>query len=101
MGSSKANRSTPADCKARTSGLTAERLYTNQKVIDLVAKAETEQSDYRRANPVNVFFSPVKSYVKITASVYAWNTAVLLAASVLLLGALFAVLRKQLGLKGV
>jgi hypothetical protein len=34
--------------RSRTRGVTAERLFTNQKVNDLVAKAETEQSDYRR-----------------------------------------------------
>ena len=36
------------DLRSKTSGVTAERLYTNQKITDLVAKAETEQSDYRR-----------------------------------------------------
>ena len=38
----------------------AERLYENQKITDLVSKAETEQADYRRAYPINVFFGPKK-----------------------------------------
>jgi ABC-type multidrug transport system ATPase subunit len=87
--------------RARTTGVTAERLYTNQKVIDLVSKAETEQSDYRRAAPVNVFFSPEKRYFQMTASVYAWNTAVLLVASALLMVCLFGILRRQLRPRGV
>ena len=28
-------------------GVTAEQLYVNQKVTDLISKAEMEQSDYR------------------------------------------------------
>ena len=34
--------------RSKVLGVTAERLYTNQKVTDLVSKAETEQNDYRR-----------------------------------------------------
>ena len=63
--------------KAKEQGVSAERLYTNQKVTDLVQKAETEQNDYRRASHVNVFFSPEKRYLGITASVFVWNTVVL------------------------
>ena len=53
----------PDGLRSRTSGVTAERLYTNQKVSDLVTKAETEQNDYRRGRPVNVFFGPVKTHI--------------------------------------
>src|SRR5260370_40523056 len=44
--------------RSKPNGITAERLYTNQKVSDLVAKAETEQNDYRRVRAINTFFSP-------------------------------------------
>ncbi len=95
--------------RSRTTGVTADRLYTNQKVSDLVAKAETEQSDYRRSHAVNVFFSPEKVFsmqlgakVRTTSfSVYAFNTFVLLGSSFLLLCALFAILRRQLRTRGI
>ncbi len=89
------------DLRSRTSGVTAERLYTNQKVTDLVAKAETEQSDYRRQIPVNVFFSPDKFYFGIRFSVYVWNTIVLVGSSCVLLGIVYLVLKRQLRPRGV
>ncbi len=36
--------------------VTAEQLYVNQKVSDLISNAEMEQSDYRRGGKLNVFF---------------------------------------------
>lgn len=102
--------------RSKTSGLTAERLYTNQKITDLVAKAETEQSDYRRQLPVNVFFSPMKHYhlfrtpklpgiksrnVDIHASVYVFNGMVLVVSSFGLLCALYIILKQQLRPRGI
>ena len=45
-------------------GITAEQLYVNQKISDLVSKAESEQLDYRRQplHRMNVFFGPEKFY---------------------------------------
>lgn len=45
-------------------GVTAERLFVNQKITDLVSKAESEQLDYRRQplHRINVFFGPDKFY---------------------------------------
>ena len=45
-------------------GISAERLYVNQKITDLVSKAESEQLDYRRqpTHRINVFFGPDKFY---------------------------------------
>ncbi len=45
-------------------GISAERLYVNQKITDLVSKAESEQLDYRRQpmHRINVFFGPDKFY---------------------------------------
>jgi hypothetical protein len=76
--------------------LTSQRRYTNQKVADLVAKAETEQSDYRRQRPVNVFFSPDKYILRVEMSVFVWNTLVLLLSSLALLSILWVILAKQL-----
>ena len=36
--------------------VTAETLYVNQKISDLISNAEMEQSDYRRGGSPNVFF---------------------------------------------
>jgi len=88
------------DLRAKTSGLTTERLYTNQKVGDLVSKAETEQSDYRRPTHVNVFFGPVKRYLGMKMSIFTSNIGVLVLSSLGLLGALYAVLKRQLRTRG-
>ena len=41
---------------------TAEQLYVNQKISDLIANAEMEQNDYRRGGKPNVFFGAEKRY---------------------------------------
>lgn len=115
--------------RSKSTGVTADRLYTNQKVADLVAKAETEQSDYRRSEAVNVFFSPEKQfnfpwirlserahrsdwipsirwfkveiYYPARFSVYAFNMFVLLSTSFALLCGLYAILRRQLRTRGI
>ncbi len=97
--------------RSRTSGITAERLYSNQKVGDLVTKAETEQNDYRRGRSVNVFFGPLKTHYfapqewgwnwKIKLSVYARNTLVLLGSTLLCLGLLYLILKRQLRTRGI
>ena len=90
----------------------AEGLYLNQKINDLVSKAETEQSDYRRTDsngrrrPINVFFGPEKYLTfsigaktfHLHCSVFAFNTLVLLAFSVAMLFMLQFSLRRQLSL---
>ena len=90
-------------------GLTAERLYCNQKVTDLVAKAETEQNDYRRLRAINVFFSPEKRYdldffghhKMLKISVITYSTTVLVGSSLGLLALLYGVLRRQLRTRGI
>jgi len=92
----------------RPNGLSAERLFTNQKVSDLVSKAETEQNDYRRQEAINVFFSPEKHYDlnflghhrMIKMSVHFYSSAILVGSSLGLLGLLHFVLRRQLRTKG-
>jgi len=102
-----------ATLRSKSDRYSVEILYTNQKVNDLVSKAETEQNDYRRARLLNVFFGPVKTHYlglrrwdwvrdyPIVASVYARNTFVLVLASVACLFALYAILKQQLRTHGL
>jgi hypothetical protein len=80
----------------QTKGVTAERLYVNQKTTDLVNKAEMEQSDYRESRFLNVFFGPDKRYFGIQASVLGFNAWVLILSSLAMFQALYFVLRHQL-----
>lgn len=77
-------------------GVTAEQLFINQKVVDLVSKAEIEQSDYRESRHINVFFGPVKEYFGIRAGLLTFNAAVLLSFSILLFFILYLTLKIQL-----
>ncbi|WP_081887727.1 ABC transporter permease [Verrucomicrobium sp. BvORR034] len=51
----------PDDMKLKK-GVSAEEIYVNRKVLDLVTKAEMEREDYRRTASPNVFFGTVKTY---------------------------------------
>jgi ABC-type multidrug transport system ATPase subunit len=75
---------------------TAEQLYVNQKISDLIANAEMEQNDYRRAGKPNVFFGAQKRYFGYTFSVFTFNTVVLIGSSLALLGLLHWILHRQL-----
>jgi ABC-type multidrug transport system ATPase subunit len=89
-------------------GVTAERIYCNQKVTDLVAKAETAQNDFRRSRAINVFFSPEKRYDltlfghyrMIRISVTSYATLVLVGTSLALMAMLYGVLKRQLRTRG-
>ena len=53
------NRKRPFDralFKDASGPVTAEQLYVNQKISDLISNAEMEQNDYRRGGKPNVFF---------------------------------------------
>jgi ABC-type multidrug transport system permease subunit len=76
--------------------VTAEQIYVNQKVADLISNAEMEQSDYRRGNRPNVFFGAQKQYWRIRVSAFAFNTTVLIGSTLGLLVLLHWILRKQL-----
>ncbi|MFL6540950.1 MAG: ABC transporter permease, partial [Chthoniobacterales bacterium] len=76
--------------------ITAEQLYINQKVSDLISNAEMEQNDYRRGGKPNVFFGAEKRYLGVGVNVFAFDTAVLIGSSAGLLGLLLWVLRRQL-----
>ena len=77
-------------------GVSAERLFVNQKTADLVNKAEMEQSDYRETRFLNVFFGPEKRYFGLGGSVLVFNAWVLILSSLAMFQALYFVLRQQL-----
>ncbi|MDQ6912538.1 MAG: ATP-binding cassette domain-containing protein [Verrucomicrobiota bacterium] len=85
-----------ADFKDATGPVTAEQLYTNQKVSDLISNAEMEQNDYRRGGKPNVFFGADKRYLGLKISVFTFNTIILIGSTVALLGLLLWILRRQL-----
>src|SRR5205809_1492748 len=76
--------------------VTAETLYLNQKVSDLISNAEMEQSDYRRGGKPNVLFGQYKQYFGMKVDVFVFNTIVLIGSSLALLGLLHWILRRQL-----
>jgi len=76
--------------------VTAEQIYVNQKVSDLISKAEMEQNDYRRGKKPNVFFGLNKRYFGMQFGVFTFNTIVLVASALGLLLLLHWILRKQL-----
>jgi ABC-type multidrug transport system ATPase subunit len=76
--------------------ITAEQIYVNQKISDLISNAEMEQSDYRRGNRPNVFFAADKHYFRIKIGAFVFNTAVLIVSTLGLLALLHWILRKQL-----
>src|SRR5881409_485028 len=76
--------------------VTAEQIYVNQKVSDLISKAEMEQNDYRRGKKPNVFFGLQKRYFGMTFGVFTFNTVVLVTSTLALLVLLLWILRKQL-----
>jgi ABC-type multidrug transport system ATPase subunit len=79
--------------------ITAEQLYVNQKVSDLISNAEMEQSDYRRGNRPNVFFGAEKRYLGLRISVFSFNTIVLVGSTIGLLALLHLILRRQLEIR--
>ena len=77
--------------------VTAETLYVNQKVSDLVSNAEMERNDYRRGgNTPNVFFGQQKRHLGLSIDVFVFNTLVLISSTVGLLFLLQYILRRQL-----
>ncbi len=84
------------DFKNAVGPVTAEQLYINQKVSDLISNAEMEQHDYRRGGKPNVFFGAEKRYLGMKVGIFAFNTAVLIVSSLGLLGLLLWILRRQL-----
>src|SRR5213079_3652066 len=78
----------PGAFKQAKGAVTAEQIYVNQKVSDLISNAEMEQSDYRRGSRPNVFFGAQKHYFGINISAFVFNSAVLIVATLGLLALL-------------
>ncbi|MGZ4989080.1 MAG: hypothetical protein ACXWBP_13620, partial [Limisphaerales bacterium] len=76
--------------------VTADQLYVNQKVADLMSRAEMEQNDYRRGSKPNVFFGLEKRYFGMKSGVFTFDTVVLVVSMLGLLVMLHWILRKQL-----
>ena len=96
------NRKRPFDrtlFKGANGPITAEQIYVNQKVSDLISNAEMEQSDYRRGNRPNVFFGAEKHYFGIKVGAFVFNTMVLVVSTLGLLGFLHWILRRQFELR--
>lgn len=77
-------------------GVSAEEVYVNRKVLDLVTKAEMEREDYRRKASPNVFFGTVKTYFKTKFNTLWINTMVILFSLALLITCVELSLRRQL-----
>ena len=84
----------------RGKGVPADQIYVNQKITDLVSKAEMEQSDYRneerKQNELNVFFGTYRYVFHQKVSVHLVSSVVLIGFSMAVLGLLHASLRKEL-----
>jgi hypothetical protein len=81
---------------SRHTGINVEQLYTNQKMVDLVSKAEMEQADYRESRHPNVFFGPIKYYLGLTIDILTFNIGVLLISTFSAFLALYFILKRQI-----
>jgi ABC transport system ATP-binding/permease protein len=94
-----------APVERRNKSVTVDQVYVNQKILDLVSKAEIEQADYRRSNEsgnhllINVFFGTRQLYFGQEFSVFFFNACILHGTSLILLGILYLSLRSQLRIR--
>ncbi|MDB6137943.1 MAG: abc-2 type transporter, partial [Verrucomicrobiaceae bacterium] len=77
-------------------GTSAEELFVNRKVLDLVTKAEMEREDYRRRSSPNVFFGSSKHYFGTEFRTIWINGMVMVGFLALIITALEISLRRQL-----
>jgi len=77
-------------------GTSAEEIYVNRKVLDLVTKAEMEREDHRKKQSPNVFFGTVKRYIGTDFRTLWINSIVVAISLLLILTALELSLRRQL-----
>lgn len=77
-------------------GVSAEEIFVNRKVLDLVTKAEMEREDYRNQVGPNVFFGTVKRYFGTDFNTLWINGVVVLLTLALIISALEWSLRRQL-----
>ncbi len=77
-------------------GVSAEEIYVNRKVLDLVTKAEMEREDYRRKKSPNVFFGTRKTYLGTKYNTLWINSIVILFTIGIIITAVEISLRRQL-----
>lgn len=77
-------------------GASAEEIFVNRKVLDLVTKAEMEREDYRHQVGPNVFFGTVKRYFGTDFNTLWINAMVILASLAIVVTCLELSLRRQL-----
>ncbi len=76
-----------------------EQLYVNQQIVDLVAKAEFEEADYRREGG-SVFFGRNKNYFGLKGDTLVFNAVILGLATLFFLILLRQTLQAQLRMEG-
>lgn len=85
-----------ANFRQHGQGVTAESLYVNQKITDLISKAEMDQQDYRKGGKIsNVFFGPVKEYRGFKFGILWFNSGVLITSTLGLFFLLYLILGHQ------
>ena len=77
-------------------GVSAEEIYVNRKVLDLVTKAEMEREDYRRKASPNVFFGTRKTYLDTKYNTLWINSVMIFFMISLMIAAVQISLRRQL-----
>jgi len=86
----------------RDKGITAESVYVNTKVTDLISKAEMETSDYRndqRGRFLNVFFGPQKQYFGVRVGILWLNSGVLIVSTLGMFYLLYLILHYQIRIR--
>lgn len=84
------------ELQSESKGTSAEEIYVNRKVLDLVTKAEMEREDYRRRVSPNVFFGTVKTYLNTVFSTLWINGVVIFLALAVILAVIHFSLKRQL-----
>jgi hypothetical protein len=75
--------------------ITAEELFENKKITDMLTDAQMKQKDYT-SKTRNVFFAPEKTYFGVTVSVFVFNSLVINAFTGFFLVLLLGRLHRQL-----
>jgi hypothetical protein len=88
----------PLDRKRFESGgdqVTAEQLFQNQKITDMLTDAQMKQKDYT-SEARNVFFGPEKNYFHQKLNIFVFNSSIINGFTLLFLLCLLLSLHRQL-----
>jgi hypothetical protein len=75
--------------------VTAEQLFQNQKITDMLTDAQMKQKDYT-SEARNVFFGPEKNYFGQKLSIFVFNSGIINGFTLLFLLCLLLSLHRQL-----